>query len=215
MLYAEDKLGQKIAPVKQGQEAVDPYSGGQVEGEIFSNPNYWRLMNGGYDNWCLPVCAWSLKWKQCFSKSSVEIVLDKGGIKHIADVQTSKGTVVKFQNRMLNREELLQREAFFGKMIWIFKALAWDIDLVQNPKYYTGEHGRNRQLPEGNWVKFRFTHVKSRLGVCKMPVFIDLGDDYLYLLNWQLFDKKLVAQFNLNKGVMKFWNKKDIIKKYQ
>ena len=77
MLYAMNDKGQKVEPARQGEEATDPYTGKKVEAQTYTKPSYWRLTKGGYDSWCLPVCAWSLRWKQAFPKENVEIVVEK------------------------------------------------------------------------------------------------------------------------------------------
>ncbi len=73
------------------------------------------------DPWWENETEWHRQWKNNFPKEWQEkIHIDaKTGEKHIADVQTSKGLTIEFQNSPMSIEEMRSREAFYGNMIWI------------------------------------------------------------------------------------------------
>jgi hypothetical protein len=75
------------------------------------------------DPWWENETEWHRAWKSCFPEEQREIVrFDLTGEKHIADVQTSTGKVIEFQNSPISLEELRSREEFYGNLIWIINA---------------------------------------------------------------------------------------------
>lgn len=75
------------------------------------------------DPWWENETEWHRAWKSCFREEQREIVrFDLTGEKHIADVQTTTGMVIEFQNSPMSIEELQSREEFYGNMIWIINA---------------------------------------------------------------------------------------------
>lgn len=175
----------------------------------------WKLIKGGSDTWSLPVTEWSLRWKRQFEHDQIEISLERDGTKHIADVVSTKGAVLKFQHRWLDAKAIQEREQHFGNMVWIFNSSSWDIDLIKSPRYYTDEHGYKRELPQGKWVGYLSRYMKIALSSCQMPVFLDFGGEQLYWYNWQRFERKLKAQFDPRQGVMKVYTKQEIVNRYK
>lgn len=216
MLYAIDTDGQRIRPSIHKQLATDPYSGLPAQGITGEGLDYWRLIEGKYDAWALPNATWNLRWKLEFPEPLVEISIQGDHAKHVADVRTNKGTVLKFQARNLNEQQLREREVFFEQMVWIFRADKWDIELMFNPTRYRTTEGRDRQLPKSDsfkWVKFQSRHSKSVFRACKMPVFLDFGDDCIYWLNWQS-KSNLNALYHPTQGLLKSYPKQQFIQKY-
>lgn len=216
MLYAIDQNGQAIRPSAHKEQATDPYSGGIVHGVFGEGLNYWRLIEDEYDAWALPDSTWNLKWKMKFPKELVEISIQGDQEKHVGDVRTNTGTVLKFQGRNLTEDQIKQREAFFGQMVWVFRAEKWDIELNFNPTRFRDTEGRDRQLPKNDafeWVKYTARYPKSVFEVCKMPVFLDFGDDSIYWLNWQS-KSNLNAAYHSRTGLLKAFPKKQFIAKY-
>ena len=73
------------------------------------------------DPWWENETEWHRKWKNYFPKGWQEIIHhdEVSGEKHIADVKTSKGIVIEFQNSPISVDELNSREEFYKNMIWI------------------------------------------------------------------------------------------------
>jgi len=93
------------------------------------------------DHWWENETEWHRKWKNHFPKEWQEIVhFDEiSGEKHIADVKTSIGLVIEFQNSPMSIEELNSREEFYKNMIWIvngksFKKNFHILSKLPNPK---------------------------------------------------------------------------------
>jgi competence protein CoiA len=72
------------------------------------------------DPWWENETPWHRSWKERFPQDWRERVhFDAGGERHIADVKTSGGVVLEFQNSPMALEELRARERFYENMIWI------------------------------------------------------------------------------------------------
>lgn len=71
------------------------------------------------DNWWEPETEWHRNWKTFFPEESTEVIIERAGIKHIADIFYS-GQVIELQNSPINSETIEAREKFYGdSMIWI------------------------------------------------------------------------------------------------
>lgn len=73
------------------------------------------------DNWWENETEWHRKWKSHFPKDWQEVVHfdNQTNEKHIADVKTDKGIIIEFQNSPMSIKELVSREQFYKKMVWV------------------------------------------------------------------------------------------------
>jgi competence protein CoiA len=73
------------------------------------------------DSWWEGETEWHRLWKGYFSYQNQEVIHfdDATGEKHIADIKTNNGMVIEIQNSPMNEAEMLSRERFYGKMMWI------------------------------------------------------------------------------------------------
>ncbi len=73
------------------------------------------------DPWWENETLWHREWKDKFPIEWQEVVHfdEASGEKHIADVKTSMGQVIEFQNSPISREELKQRETFYKNIAWV------------------------------------------------------------------------------------------------
>ena len=64
---------------------------------------------------------WHRNWKKAFPKSFQEVCFVNAATReqHRADIHTPCGTTIEFQNSPISEQELLSREAFYPKLIWI------------------------------------------------------------------------------------------------
>jgi hypothetical protein len=75
------------------------------------------------DPWWENETEWHRRWKSYFPEREREVIhFDHAGEKHVADVKTSHGMVIEFQNSPMSPLELQARETFYGKMMWIVNA---------------------------------------------------------------------------------------------
>src|SRR4051812_6395999 len=77
------------------------------------------------DSWWEPETAWHREWKNLFPERFREVVFTDPITNeiHRADVHTSKGVTLEFQNSPIAIEELKSREAFYLKLIWVVNGL--------------------------------------------------------------------------------------------
>ncbi len=75
------------------------------------------------DGWSSDMSEWHLDWQNAFPEKCREVVVEKNGIRHRADVLIDK-TVVEFQHSSLNAEEFRERNQFYSsagyRVIWVF-----------------------------------------------------------------------------------------------
>lgn len=71
------------------------------------------------DSFGEPETEWHLNWKKVFPKKWQEVVIKKNGQVHRADVVTSLGRIIEFQNSPLSEEKILERESFYNNMVWV------------------------------------------------------------------------------------------------
>ena len=82
--------------------------------------HHWKHINtDDCDTWYEPISKWHIDWQNHFPVEWQENVIRKESIFHRADVLTSTGVVLEFQNSSIGLDEAIEREKFYGKMIWI------------------------------------------------------------------------------------------------
>lgn len=87
---------------------------------------HWRHVNKNEcDDWWESETEWHREWKSNFPETWREVVQydNSTGEKHIADIKTQRDVVLEFQNSPMNLVELLSREAFYKKMIWVVNGI--------------------------------------------------------------------------------------------
>ena len=89
------------------------------------------------DDWCEPESEWHKNWKDYFKKENQEVKIDN----HRADILTKQGIVIELQNSPLSNKKIIEREDFYGKMLWVLNGESFannlNITKKKNKKYYT------------------------------------------------------------------------------
>ena len=71
------------------------------------------------------MSEWHRAWQNCFPAECREVVVQSGGVKHVADVLINK-TVIEFQHSPITAEEIAERNRFYiecgYKVVWVFDA---------------------------------------------------------------------------------------------
>lgn len=63
---------------------------------------------------------WHRNWKKAFPKDFREVgFTDGSGELHRADIHTTCGTTIEFQNSPISLDELMSRESFYPKLVWV------------------------------------------------------------------------------------------------
>jgi competence CoiA-like predicted nuclease len=126
LLHAIDINGKRVYP-QRGIEAYCPICHEQVGaycGEIYID--HWQhKIYSDCDPWHEQETDWHRDWKNEFPENWQEVVLTRKNDVHRADVMTSSGLVVEFQNSFISAGEIRERERFYQKMIWVINANAF------------------------------------------------------------------------------------------
>lgn len=92
---------------------------------------HWRHKNlPDCDSFYEPMSKWHKNWQNQFPEEWREVVLERKGVKHFADIFTLNGLVIEFQHSSISPEKIKEREDFYIKMIWVVDA----IDFKKNMK---------------------------------------------------------------------------------
>ena len=101
------------------------------------------------DTWRHDMSEWHYNWQCLFPEEFREVVVEKDGIKHRADVLIN-GCVIEFQHSPINATEIMERNIFYlncgYNVIWVFDANgkiknSFDKDGCIDPaKLKAGEH---------------------------------------------------------------------------
>jgi len=172
MIYAE-KNGEKVLP-KKGETANCPLCSQKVIARCgLVNVWHWAHEKEECDSWYEPITKWHLDWQSNFSENQREVVIkDKffqSGKKHIADILLPNDVVIEFQNSTISAGEILEREGFYRKMIWVVNVekASHNISLSHN------------KLKIDNCSLYKWLWLRRCWRVAKMPIFLDFGDDFL------------------------------------
>lgn len=206
MLYATNEHEDKVLAKYASDRAECRYSGKPISPISLDGLMCWRPHTS--DPWLYPENRWSLAWRSHFPKAWVEEVLERGREKHVADVLLPNKVVLKFQTRGLTNSQIVQRESYFShRMIWVIDARKWDFIfspmLGKAPS--TDKHYQ--------WCQYKGVHRQHTWQNARCPIFLDMGDDQLYWLNWQL-RTSLKMTYNPLEGLVKAYTKEAFLKKY-
>jgi len=139
-LYAITPDNPKTQPTEKSQRArcpnpncPDPELIGKF-GTIVK-PHWAHKSGVDCDNWGEPEGPWHLGWKSLVKPEFCEVTIrglrDGSECFHRADVQNDRGTVIELQHSAISPETIAQREAFYGRMVWVFDASY----LVGSPRF--------------------------------------------------------------------------------
>jgi hypothetical protein len=176
MIFASEPSGYRIKAFRKGK-ALCPACRAEVIAKC-GKINVWHWAHkkdSDCDSWADPDTRWHLGWKNLFPEWS-EIMVEKDGKRHRADLLLPNGIVVELQHSYISPDEIREREQFYGRMIWIF-----DIQdcLSLNPD--TGEP-RFLLWDKGSYWTFRWKHPKKHIAFAKATTWLDLGDEQVFVL---------------------------------
>ena len=124
MKIAFDDNRNRIKPTFSGQRAKCPLCDSILIGkcgEIY----VWHWQHDhdrNCDPWKEHETDWHSKWKAFFPDDWQEIILERDGEKHIADIKTTNNIVIEFQHSSISKSTIRTRENFYGKMVWVVDA---------------------------------------------------------------------------------------------
>lgn len=168
-------------------------------GEI--NVWHWAHVKGeSCDAWYEPETLWHRTWKASFKPEWTEVIIARDGKRHIADVLTNKGLVIELQNSPISPAIIREREAFYGDtMMWIVNAKPFRNNFgllpyeAQYPEYM--HQGQVIDWPTKKVLfdekqlermfTFRWNWPRKCWWTSLRYVFFDLGDEFLYSMNFK------------------------------
>lgn len=98
--------------------------------------------------------------------------MQENGETHRADAVLPGGTVVELQYSGLSVDEIIKRENFYKKMLWVFDA--------REPYEKDRINLRNR----GKYFSFRWRHPRKTIAYTTAPKRLDLGNGHVMDLRW-------------------------------
>jgi competence CoiA-like predicted nuclease len=124
MQFGVDENNLRIIPTFSGQKTKCPLCGGILIGKCGDIYTWhWQHTNNREcDPWKEHETQWHRNWKSRFPEEQREIIIINENEKHIADVRTSKGMVIEFQNSSISTDTIRIREQFYDNIIWIINA---------------------------------------------------------------------------------------------
>lgn len=214
-----------IAP-KKNTTGICPLCSGVVIskcGEI--NIHHWaHKQKEECDSWSEPETYWHKSWKEAFPIENREVVMEKDGKRHFADIYTDSEVVIELQNSSISSQTILQRESFYGsRLLWIINGSKYRsrISFWSNEKIREIKERKNIQdlyseisLSDDNINEFLATSKEFNFNWSypirswrnsKRPVFLDIDEDYIL---W------FYEGIGTNYGSFKVYSKKIFFEKY-
>lgn len=171
----------------KGTRGVCPYCGAELIARCGNiKMNHWahkgKLM---CDVWWENETEWHRAWKNNFPVEWQEIIHfdDNTGEKHIADTKTTEGWVLEFQHSPIKQEEILSRNTFYKKIIWVADGLRRERDKKQLDKAI--EDGATFETNNFQFNKIYFPEFSRMLMEwldCGKPVFLDFNETLMPLV---------------------------------
>ncbi|HEU5087968.1 MAG TPA: competence protein CoiA family protein [Roseiflexaceae bacterium] len=171
MLYARTPDNEPIEPAP-GLRALCPDCHEPVLAKCGAiNVWHWAHERGDdCDTWSEAESKWHRAWKAHWPMRLVEVSMQRDGVRHRADIVGRAGVVLELQHSSITPVEIAAREAFYGRMVWVFDARdVWDGDRFLP---------RNR----GSHITFRWKQPRKHIAACKQMVVLDFGFDRLFHL---------------------------------
>lgn len=165
MIFANDAKGNRIVAAP-GQRAVCPSCNGEVVAKCGKiKVWHWAHLSVDCDPWSEGMTEWHIGWQNEFPEECREVVIQRNGEIHRADIMLPDGTVIEFQHSPISQDEIAKREEFYGeKMAWMF-------DLTEAVK-----SERFTVNTTGNYHPFRWKHARVSVLYAKRKLYFDLSN---------------------------------------
>jgi len=146
--FALDEKRQRIHAMKadKSKQYYCPICGGDVlprQGEI----NVWHFAHQSscIDDWKYDISAWHRSWQERFPEEIREVIIEKNGECHRADILLGV-YVIEFQHSPISAREFERRNQFYTmagyKVIWVFD----EIDAFANEYIFSSPDDENKYV---------------------------------------------------------------------
>lgn len=129
------------------------------------NINIWHWaheVDSECDPWAEHETPWHAAWKEQFPVESREVVIGS----HRADIY-HRGWVIEFQHSSISTDEIMTREDFYGKMIWI----------VDAEEFFS--HIESRSY-DNHYITFNWKWPQHCWRWAKAPLIFDIGGPEIF-----------------------------------
>jgi hypothetical protein len=158
-----------IIALNLNRERIRPFPGGRALCQICNSQliahcgdikvwHWQHKQDRDCDQWKEHETEWHRAWKNQFPIEWQEtVMIGEDGEKHLADVKTSNGLVIEFQNSSISTSTIEIREEFYGNMIWVVNA----IEFRDNIKMWSAVNSGLRRIDKG--VIERIVEIEDEL----------------------------------------------------
>lgn len=182
MFFADDGSGARVEAWPKAS-AVCPLCRRVVRarcGEVVAW--YWAHEQGAScDTWAESETPWHLWWKLRAEPDQREVVMGE----HRADIRTPSG-VIELQHSPIAPEEIREREAFYGRMIWLLDGrrmvLGLDefgVDHVARIERVDARQPSGLPHPRAGFAYWLWRRPRTSFLAAKKRLFIDFGEEVL------------------------------------
>jgi hypothetical protein len=136
---------------------------------------------------------WHILWQDIMRSDSIEVIINKNGTKHIADIVNEDNVVIEVQHSNINVVDIQSRESFYSDMIWLVDGN----DVIRRDGSLTSVLSRivGVQLDRGGeCVVMRGT--KQWWSLTTKPIYIDDGSklyEIIHVLNRNYYMCKTIT----------------------
>jgi hypothetical protein len=160
------------------------------------------------DPWWEPESEWHRQWKNIVHEDLREVVIEKEGEKHRADIQLPSGIIIEFQKSPLPIGERLRREKFYEKMLWVIhfpkEKIEWE---RSDPTNITSSKNFNEY-----YLTIKYFNKWINYPPNLSPIFLDFDDGEMF---WIMeFYKRNFSDLRTTGLIGKFINKKEFVNLY-
>lgn len=158
------------------------------------------------DNWYYgEKSKWHTMWQNICDSDSVEYIIKKDGIKHIADIYyKDKDLVIEIQKSCINSDDIKNREEFYGNMLWIVRLgdieppnIGNNFVILKTQKKFFREMTKDVYFDSKYGLFKRVLDLKSGYYVCEMVnTKLFLKDKFIGVLKKSV--KKTVKKLSKN-----------------
>lgn len=155
--YALDLFNDRIEAVPSADHATCPLCGAACIPKCGSIIiwHWAHKQRADCDTWSEGETEWHRAWKQMVRKECQEVC--KGP--HRADIVGNGGMVIELQHSPISPETIEDREAFYGKMIWLFDASEYH----KNLSFFGNKRADNYRTFKWSWARKSQQFIQSPL----------------------------------------------------
>jgi Competence protein CoiA-like family len=159
---------------------------------------HWAHVSKDCDPWHEGEGDWHLAWKARAPTDCIEVAIPP----HRADIRTRNGMVIELQASAIDAAEIVERERFYDRMIWLLDGRAWRS--ASRFRFAKGRYrdcercavGRLAPLPAGERCRecyrgqtldtslgdrYRWNHRRTSFDSATRPVYVDTGENVVML----------------------------------